>query len=229
LDLKQFYPSTTAAMVRNFFVNDLGMYDDVAALLTRLSTIDEKVSFGSPLTPVLCALVHRQMFDAVAELCGRHGLNYSVWVDDLTISGANIPRALVTEMRTIVQSHGLKTHRIKYRWGSKPVFITGIGIIGDKLVAPNSLNLKIKELWSEYDLALTPDEVEACSLCLLSHLGTIRHISGPSSVAGRKAADSMNMLRQKREKLRRKKRGSAKSSPPVQAVSNVSDDLAPFE
>lgn len=53
LDLKQFYPSTTSEMVYRWFVDELNSFHDVAALLRDLCTIDGKVSFGSPLTPVL--------------------------------------------------------------------------------------------------------------------------------------------------------------------------------
>lgn len=86
-DLRQFYPSTTEQIVKNWFRKDLNMYGDVAGLLTHLSTIDGKVSFGPPVTPVLCSLIHRSMFDQIATVCERRGLRYSVWVDDLTVSG----------------------------------------------------------------------------------------------------------------------------------------------
>jgi RNA-directed DNA polymerase len=203
LDLKQFYPSTTISMVRRFFLHDLGMYDDVAQLLTHLCTIDGKVSFGSPLTPVLCTLVHRRMFDAIAEVCGARGLRYSVWVDDLTISGKFIPGQVVSDIRSIVQSHGLRSHKIKYQSGNRPVFITGIGVVGPKLIAPNALNLRIKNHWNDLHAATTLDEKESCTQRLLSQLGTIRHITGSNSITGRKAADQMNAIRQKRNKLYR--------------------------
>ena len=45
---------------------------------------------------------------------------------------------------------------------------------------------------------MTDDEREFASQRLLSHLGTVRHISGPSSAIGRKAADQMNAIRQQR-------------------------------
>jgi RNA-directed DNA polymerase len=38
---------------------------------------------------------------------------------------------------------------------------------------------------------------------LLSHLGTVRHISGAASETGRKASDQMNSLRQKRDKMQK--------------------------
>jgi RNA-directed DNA polymerase len=199
LDLKQFYPSTTDYMVRRWFQEHLGMYEDVAGLLTHLCTIDGKVSFGSPLTPVLCSLIHRPMFDQIAAICDARGLRYSVWVDDLTISGRFVPREILNQIRAIVRAVGLKSHRIIYRSGNRPVFITGIGVVGSKLVAPNSLNLRIKDSWSDYHAAETDEERDSVCQRLLSYLGTLRHISGAASEAGRKASDQMNSLRQKRD------------------------------
>lgn len=203
LDLKQFYPSTSEDMVRRWFRDDLGMYEDVAGLLTHLCTIDGKVSFGSPVTPVLCTLVHRRMFDQIADICNARGLRYSVWVDDLTISGDFVPGEVVRQIRAVVRTAGLKSHSIRYRSGNRPVFITGIGIVGPRLVAPNSLDLKIKESWTEYHAAETDDERDFLTQRLLSYLGTVRQISGAKTDRGRKAADEMNSLRQKRDKRRR--------------------------
>lgn len=200
LDLKQFYPSTSDLMVRRWFRDYLGMYDDVAGLLTHLCTIDGKVSFGSPLTPVLCTMIHRAMFDQIAKVCDSHDLRYSVWVDDLTISGKFVPREVLHEIREIVRVNGFKTHRIKYRTGNRPVFITGIGVVGGLLVAPRSLNQKIKELWADYHDSVTDEERESLTLKLLSQLGTVRHIAGPNSKVGQKAANQMNSLRQKLNK-----------------------------
>ena len=95
----------------------------------------------------------------------------------------------------------MRSHDIVYRSGNRPVFITGIGVVGPKLVAPNALNLKIKECWQNYQDAVTDDEREFAGQRLLSHLGTVRHISGPSSAVSRKAADQMNAIRQQRVAL----------------------------
>jgi hypothetical protein len=200
LDLKQFYPSTTDEMVRRWLRDELGMHSDVAGLLTHLFTIDGKVSFGSPATPVLCSLIHRKMFDQIAVICQRRGLQYSVWVDDLTISGRFIPSEVVTQIRMIIREAKLKSHGIRFRSGNRPVFITGIGVVGRNLIAPNSLNLRIKKDWAEYHAAETDEEREFITRQLLSSLGTVRQISGPRSARGRKAADQMNSLRQKRQR-----------------------------
>ena len=54
LDIRQFYPSTTSEHVYRFFRHRMDMVDDVAGLLTKLCTIDGRLPFGSPLSPILC-------------------------------------------------------------------------------------------------------------------------------------------------------------------------------
>ena len=200
LDVKQFYPSTTEDMVYRWFVDELGLFEDVAGLLTRLSTIDGKASFGSPLTPVLCTLVHRGMFDRISDICVARGLRHSVWVDDLTISGKFIPGQVVTSIRDVIRERGLRSHKIRYRTGNRPVMITGVGVVGRHLVAPNSLNLRIKQYWQDLHNAETAEERASCVQRLLSQLGTVRHIVGSKSNVGQRTSNQMNMLKQKRDK-----------------------------
>lgn len=230
LDLKQFYPSTTANMVRRWFQDEMGMYPDVAGLLTHLCTIDDQVSFGSPLTPVLCTLVHRRMFDRIADLCHQRRLHYSLWVDDLTISGKFVPGEVVREIRQIIANAGLRSHKIRFRTGSRPVFITGVGVVGRELVAPNALNLRIKDLWDCYHHAETLNEVDACIQALLAQLGTQRHICGPSSALGQKAANQMNSLRQKRNKIYTEAAAKAAADRLVRSLTEkTSAEDAPFD
>lgn len=204
LDLKQFYPSTTHSMVKSWLRDELGMYEDVAGLFAILATVDGVVSFGSPLTPVLVSLVHRNMFDEIATECEKRGLAYSVWVDDLTISGDFVEAEFLKSTREIVARRGMQSHKITYRSGNRPVFITGIGVVGRHLVAPQKLHRRIKELWCQFYDAKTDEERESVTQQLLAQMGTLRHIAGPKSDMGRKTADRMNSLRQKRDKWRRK-------------------------
>ena len=203
LDLKQFYPSTTFSMVKSWLQNELGMMEDVAGLFAELATVDGVVSFGSPLTPVLVSMVHRKMFNEIANECKKRGLAYSVWVDDLTISGKMVEGDIVEIVRSIITSHGLMSHKVTYRFGYRPVFITGIGVVGSNLVAPQTLHIRIRDLWQQFHNAETDDEREDITQKLLAQMGTLRHITGPKSEMGRKTSDRMNSIRQKRDKWRR--------------------------
>ena len=204
LDIKQFYPSTTRWMIRNSLVEQFGMYTDVAGLIAHLSTADDRACFGSPLTPVLVSLVHRPMFDRIADHCKLDELNYTVWVDDLTISGERITGNLCKTIREIVTCNGLKSHKLRIYSGKRVVFITGVGVVGANLVVPNRLELRAKELWAELYSAQEFEEFDSATTRLLSHLGGVRAVVGNSSVRGQKIANEMNSIRQKRDKAQRK-------------------------
>jgi len=204
LDLKQFYPSTTRTMIRNSLVAQFGMQADVAGLIAHLATADDRACFGSPLTPVLASLVHRPMFDLIADRCAEDDLGYSVWVDDLTISGHEITGELRTSVRGIIAGSGLRSHKLKSYTGNRAVFITGVGVVGSNLVVPKRMEIRSKELWAELEAAETFDESDWAARRLLSHLGGIRAVVGKSSKRGQKIANEMNSIRQKRDKAVRK-------------------------
>jgi hypothetical protein len=211
LDLKQFYPSTTRQMIRNSLTAQFDMHSDVAGLIAHIATADDRACFGSPLTPVLAALVHRPMFNVIADRCAEDDLSYTVWVDDLTISGERITGELRADIRNIVSKSGLKSHKLKSQTGNRPVFITGVGVVGSNLIVPKRTELRSKELWAALRNAETFEEVDDCSKRLLSHLGGIRSVVGASSRRGQKLASEMNSIRQKREKAYREYEASVLS------------------
>ena len=90
IDVKQFYPSTTEEHVFQFFRHRMQMVDDVAGRLTKICTVNGIVPFGSPLSPILCALVHDDAFSYAARLCELDGNLMTVWVDDITLSGFGV-------------------------------------------------------------------------------------------------------------------------------------------
>lgn len=199
LDIRQFYPSTTKDMVRNWCVDTLGMYEDVARLFADISTVNGVVFLGSPLTPVLLTLVHRQIFDEIYEYCQLNGLAMSLWVDDLTISGPMITGEAIRFIREAISRRGLQSHKINILTGNKVIFVTGVGIVGSHLVAPRKMHKKIRDKWKEYHGAETFNDARTCADRLLSMMGTVRHIVGAKTDAGRKLADQMNSLRQKQQ------------------------------
>lgn len=203
LDIQQFYPSTTRSMIRRSLIDQFGMSGDVAGLIAHIATADDRACFGSPLTPVLMTLVHRPMFDAIADLCAEHGLAYSVWVDDLTVSGDEISGAFVVALRNCIARHGLRSHKLDYRTGNRAVFITGVGVVGRELIVPYRTELRSKDLWQNFQEARLQGDTDAIDVTgarLLAHLGGIRHIVGLSSSRGKKLANEINSIRQKRAK-----------------------------
>lgn len=169
------------------------------------------------------------MFDQIADRCIADDLGYSVWVDDLTISGERIAGELIATVRQIIADNGLRSHKLKSFTGNKAVFITGVGIVGSRLIVPNYYELKSKELWADLHSANSFDEIDTASVRLLSHLGGIRAVVGPKSKRGQKIASELNSIRQKRSKAYRLHSARLEEERKLRANSNVHSDTQKSE
>jgi RNA-directed DNA polymerase len=202
LDIKQFYPSTTTEHIFRWAKYDLGMKDDVAGMVAALATIDGVAAFGSPLTPVLAALVHRRMFNAIHAECCRRGLRISLWVDDIVVSGNFVPGVLVRRIREIIKSNGLRSHKLESLTGSRSLIVSCVRIIQRRIDAPRSLHFKIESLYRA--LAQTDDPIQAEIILdtLLSVLGTYRYLVGRKTLQGQNTSNKMNFIRRHRNRMR---------------------------
>jgi RNA-directed DNA polymerase len=218
IDIRQFYPSTSGEHIFRWAHHVAGLRSDVAGLLKHLVAIDDKMPFGSPVSPVLMTHVHRPMFDAINSACQTEGLKMSLWVDDLAISGSVVPGRIIEQVRGIISRNGLRSHKVEYRFGGRPVTITGIPIY-TSILAPRALHDRIKAAYEV--LYGSETDLERCDAIdrLLSHLGTHRYLVGAKSPEGRKLADRMNVLRRCRASLDY----SITTGPEVSSISKVSD------
>ncbi|WP_156362201.1 reverse transcriptase domain-containing protein [Sphingomonas sp. Leaf208] len=201
LDIRQFYPKTMQEDIWRWAHYSLGIMDDVAGLFAKLAAIDGRMPFGSPISPVLTSLVHRGMFDKVYAICGSHGLKMSLWVDDLTISGAEVPGGAVTDIRQAIRAGGFQTHKIEYLMTARPTEITGVPIAKGRVLAPHAIHRRIKEGYEALKVAASDTERSNIIDKLLSALGSYRYHLGSSTPEGRLAADRMQSLRQRRAKM----------------------------
>lgn len=201
LDIKQFYPSTTSEHIFRWAHYVAGLKADVAGLFTHLVSVDGKMPFGSPVSPVLTTLVHREMFDAIYDLCQRHGLKMSLWVDDLTISGAFVPGELIEPIRAIIRHSGFQTHKIKFRSAGKPIIVTGVPIANQVIAAPQNLHKRIRTGYAELRKDMPDGERRQAIDQLLSALGTYRYHVGAATQHGRQTANRMEALRARRAGL----------------------------
>jgi hypothetical protein len=158
LDVKQFYPSTTDEHVFQFFYHRMRMAADVAGRLTKLCTIHGRVPFGSPVSPILCALVHNDMFSSVEQHCQERGNTLTVWVDDVTISGSVIQRATVRSISRLAASKRLSVHKAHRARGWKGFVVTGT-FVGPKGPSPsNKSHCKMKSLLDSLNRTTSPAE-----------------------------------------------------------------------
>lgn len=138
LDIKKFYPSVRAEMVYRFFHDALQCSPDVAGLLTRLCVFDGHVPTGSCVSQLLAFFAVKPLFDSIQRLAESNGLCFTVYVDDMTLSGSRATPSILWDVKRLVHAYGLQYHKDhSYSPDDKRV-VTGILIDGHRLAVQPS-------------------------------------------------------------------------------------------
>lgn len=133
-DISDFYPSIKSKRVYRLFNERFACPADVARLCTKLTTYQYHLALGLVTSSILADQVLTPVDQRIAGMCEKVGLNYSRFVDDVTISGnrdlaeSDIPARLLT----IFKEHGFKLNRDKWVSGkTEDVAIAGVRIGSD--------------------------------------------------------------------------------------------------
>lgn len=114
-------------------------------LLAKLLTVDGHLPTGSSVSPILSYFAHKRMFDEIAQVADDLGLNFTVYVDDMCLSGNRAVRATLFRVRGIIARHGLQSHKCRYFPAGVPRIVTGNALTRNGLRLPHTRHLKIKE------------------------------------------------------------------------------------
>jgi hypothetical protein len=145
LDIKKFFPNTPRVRVIWFFQTVMQCRGDVAGLLGDLCTFEGHLPTGSPLSPILAYYSYHDMWAELAAFCASKGYTLTVYVDDVTISGAKVPIADVWQVRRMIHRTGLRYHKLKH-YVDKPAEVTGVIVRDGLVVVPNRQRLKQRQL-----------------------------------------------------------------------------------
>jgi RNA-directed DNA polymerase len=136
LDIKDFYPSVRYDRIYQLFL-DLGCSPDVARLLTRLTTFKGHLAQGFPSSPAIANLVlAADVVRRLSKLCSEHGLTFTLYQDDLTVSGGYRIPGLISLFCRIFRQAGYPINRgkIKVSCSDERQEVTG-WVVNDKVNA----------------------------------------------------------------------------------------------
>jgi retron-type reverse transcriptase len=116
LDLRDFFPSTTAGRVYRY-ARRIGWNRPAARLLTRLCTHRGGLPQGAPTSPRLSNLVNYRLDCRIAAMANKLGVRYTRYADDMTLSLSADERRkvryLVRFVRRVAAEEGYRVHRGK--------------------------------------------------------------------------------------------------------------------
>jgi hypothetical protein len=111
-------------------------------MLSKLTTYKSHLPTGSPLSPIMAYFAHIDVWESVAAIAARHGLTLTVYIDDVTLSGARVPDHVLWEIRKVIHAGGLRYHKEK-TYVDRPAEITGVIVSADKIKVPHRQYLKL--------------------------------------------------------------------------------------
>jgi hypothetical protein len=176
LDIKKFFPNTPQQRVFWFFHKVMHCSRDIAGLLAKLACYRNHLPTGSPLSPIMAYYAFYDLWAEIAIFCKDKGYTFTVYIDDVTVSGTSIPKADMWLIRQMIHKCGLVAHKAK-TYVDRPAEITGVVVHAGKLLAPFRQHQKKHQ--ARALLSEATGEERAALLGRISGLeGQIRQIAG---------------------------------------------------
>lgn len=195
LDIKDFFPSINPKLVRDALIKHTGVSPDVADLLTALSTHEGKLITGSPASTIIATVVIREATDALLEITKKMGAEFTIYVDDVAISGPSIIADQVDLFRATIERSGVAIHPKKIQVVNglgKKKYITGARVdngldVRTRYVAGIRRRIEVAKQVVAFGNAIDPKEVA-------SLIGGLRHMSTLNKGAAKHYAKALEKL-----------------------------------
>jgi hypothetical protein len=153
LDIRSFFASTNESRAIWFFRTYLGCSIDIAVILTKLVCFEGHLPTGAPTSPILAHYIYRDMWDAIDQACRQANVKLSVWIDDITMSGARVPGELIWQVKRELSRYALRYHKPRTTL-SKPARVTGVILQPNGSISlPHRHHHKVHSLKSEAEQA----------------------------------------------------------------------------
>jgi hypothetical protein len=153
LDVQKFFPSARAAAVCHFFHDIMEYPMDVASRMTALLTYNGHLPTGGNASCILSFWAYKPMFDEIAALAESKSCAFTLYVDDMTMTGQFATRAMQQEARKIIGSYRLRVHKCKVFAHKQPRIVTGVAVTARGQELPNRRAKEIGLLTNEVSLA----------------------------------------------------------------------------
>lgn len=131
MDLTKCFDHINNDKIYEVFSRYLGFGRDASALATQLTSVQRRLPQGSSASSILCNMALRNMAAEVNAYCEAHGLAFTMYIDDMTLSGDyDASVAAIGPVIDICNRYDMhvnkgKTHIMK---SSVPQVVTGQGV-----------------------------------------------------------------------------------------------------
>lgn len=132
VDIKSFFDSISANSVQKLF-ESLGFKEDIANVLTRLTTVNGILPTGFSTSPTISNSICLVMDGVFKSLSEKREVTYTRYVDDMTFS-SDVYLPSKSGIAEVLETFGFKINENKYRIYRKggPQYVTGLTVVDKK-------------------------------------------------------------------------------------------------
>jgi RNA-directed DNA polymerase len=147
LDIRKFFPSVSSHYVQLFFECVLEYPPDVASRAKQLLTYGGHLPTGGNASTILSFWAYKPMFDEINELTRQENSTFTLYVDDISITGVVASRKIQHKVRKIINRYKLRAHKAKLFAPGQTRILTGVAITnkGKQLPYRRAKNISILE------------------------------------------------------------------------------------
>lgn len=133
LDIRDFFPSTTTALVEPVFIQ-AGLIDEGLQDAIALTMLEGALPQGSPTSCLLANLAFTSADQRIRQRCRNRSLTYTRYVDDIAISGSADFRELKGPILECIAaaSYTAAPEKTRFRPASQRQVVTGL-VVNDRL------------------------------------------------------------------------------------------------
>ncbi len=158
IDIEKFYDSTKEKYVYDFFRYTMKMETNIATILTKLLTYENRIPTGTPTSQLIAFLSYKDVFLKINELCQNQGITFSLYVDDITLSSNSIiNKKIKVQINQLLNLKELNIKKSKTKFFSKNTNKSVTGTIIDTQKNIKLENKKRKEIIELYKECINKD------------------------------------------------------------------------
>lgn len=113
LDIKNCFPSISNRAVYRVFLKNLGADSETARIATMLTTFNGYLPLGAPTSTLLANFVLLPQLFEIKKIIEKAGFELTQFIDDSAISGAHLPKTLISDICKVFSRAGLGMSRKK--------------------------------------------------------------------------------------------------------------------
>lgn len=147
MDIESFYQAVTLQRVSRFFELEMRCSSDVAETLANLQCCDGHLATGSPVSPLLSFWANHDIFDEIDRRVRVRGGTFTLYIDDIGITGKGIGHTDIQWIRRVLRRAGLTLKESKSRVfrAKSAKLVTGRAFRNGISRAPNKQHRKMRD------------------------------------------------------------------------------------